>query len=144
MHCFAYERRIRRHETDATQLLQSANYFRLMEECECAFLRSLDLTFFIPEDDLIFPRVNVSCNVLHPLRSGDLVTIELIIKRLGVSSMTFSYLFLNRQEVHVADGEISIVSCVHNSDTEQLKPVPLRREMKERLSHYSMKEDVKC
>lgn len=140
MDYFSYRRLIRNHESDSTGLLQASNYFRLMEECECAFFRSLGLSFFKKGSDTVFPRVSTRLTTLYPIKNGDKIVINTYVKRLGGSSMTLRFLFYKEEDVEqkleIANGEFSVVSCVYDKVKNRLKSVPIERGMRSKILGY--------
>jgi len=146
MGSFQYQRIVQRHETDATGLLQSSNYFRYMEECECAFFRRLGLSFFKQNTNIVFPRVSTHCQVLRPITDGTQLIIIPFIKKLGTSSLTFEFTFFKNDHITnspvIAEGEFSIVSCLYDELKGRLVSSPIEHEMKTILSGY-LKHDKK-
>lgn len=140
MKFFTYERVVRRYESDSTGLVNSSNYFRYMEESECAFFRSLGLSFFKKGSDVVFPRVSTKCQMLFPIKSGDKISINVSVKNLGKNSITLQFLFFNligdNSNILVAKGEFSIVSCVYNDGYGKLTPVPIELQMRQKVIPY--------
>ena len=100
------------HETDMAGIMHFANFFRWMESCEVAFYRSLDLPLisFVPGKVIGWPRVDVSCQYLAPLRFNDVVDVKLFVKKLGKRSITYIFQFRKDGKL-MAQGEMSAV-CV--------------------------------
>jgi len=137
---FSYSRVVRKYEVDSTGLLQVSNYFRYMEECECAFLRSLGLSFFDENDDTVFPRVSTNCQVFSPTRCGDQIVIYATLEKLSRSSMVFLFDFFQeekdgRRQV-VAEGKLSIVACTYDGVKKQLRSVPIKDKMRSKIVEY--------
>ena len=109
---FTIKRQVEFHETDMAGIMHFANFFLWMESCEAAFYRSLGLPLisFIPGQVVGWPRVNVSCQYLSPLRFNDLVEVKLYVKKLGTRSVTYVFQFHKDAKV-VAQGEVTAV-CV--------------------------------
>ena len=109
---FTITRQVEFHETDMAGIMHFSNFFKWMECCEAAFYRSLDLPLisFVPGQVVGWPRVNVSCQYLSPLRFNDSAEVKLYVKKVGTRSVT--YVFQFRQGARfVAQGEVTAV-CV--------------------------------
>jgi len=109
---FTITRQVEFHETDMAGIMHFANFFLWMEGCEVAMYRSLGLPLasFVPGQVVGWPRVNVSCQYLAPLRFNDRVEVKLLVKKMGVRSVTYVFHFLKGATL-VAKGEVSAV-CV--------------------------------
>ncbi len=71
---FTYRRMVQFAETDMAGVMHFSNYFRLMEECEHAWWRSLGLTVYTTSGPKIsWPRVAASCEYVSPARLEDVV-----------------------------------------------------------------------
>ena len=68
------QRRVEFYETDMAGIVHFSNFFRFMEACEHAFLRSLDHELHGMLDGLEtgWPRVNATCDYRAPARFGDI------------------------------------------------------------------------
>lgn len=110
---FRMTRRIAFAETDMAGVMHFSNYFRLMEEAEHAFWRSLDLTVFFRdrEPNLSWPRVATSCEYHAPLRFEDEVELHLVVAKVGAKSLEYKVEFL-RDGVRCAVGKTTAVCCV--------------------------------
>lgn len=99
-------------ETDMAGVLHFSNYFRLMEEVEHAFFRSLGLGVVVERDGAVYswPRVKVSCEYRGPLRFEDEVTLAMTLTRIGTKSYDFEVTF-SRGSERVAVGHITAVCC---------------------------------
>lgn len=109
---FALTRRIQFAETDLACVLHFSNYFRLMEEVEHAFFRSLGFSVVTDVDGVTvsWPRVSVTCEYRAPLRFEDEVELRLAIVRLGAKSMSFEVDFVH-EEQNKATGRITAICC---------------------------------
>jgi len=109
---FAITRQVEFHETDMAGIMHFSNFFKWMESCEAAFYRSLDLPLisFVPGQVVGWPRVNVSCQYLAPLRFNDLADVKLFVKKIGTRSITYLFQFRKGAQL-VAQGEMTAV-CV--------------------------------
>ena len=84
-------RRVQFAETDLAGVMYFANYFRMMEEVEHAFFRSIGTSVCITDQgrQLGWPRVKVSCEYFAPLRFED--EVELRLKIIDVSKRSLTH-----------------------------------------------------
>ncbi|MCC7290809.1 MAG: acyl-CoA thioesterase [Phycisphaerales bacterium] len=109
---FRQKRRIQFAETDLAGVLHFSNYFRLMEEIEHAFFRSLG-TCVISEADGVtvsWPRVAAECEYRAPLRFEDEVELRLILTHVGNKALSYDVEFVLGNEV-AATGKITAICC---------------------------------
>lgn len=122
---FSITRQVEFHETDMAGIMHFSNFFKWMESCEVALYRSLDLPIisFVPGEVVGWPRVNVSCQYLAPLRFNDTARVTLFVKALGLRSVTYHFQFRNGEKL-VALGEMKAV-CVTTGAGGELVAQPL-------------------
>lgn len=98
---FHHRNRVTFADTDASGWVHFPKFFRFVEEAEHAFLRERGLLVF---DRALggWPRVNVSCDFLRPLRFDDEVETRLTLESLGASSITWGF-----EMAHATSGETS-------------------------------------
>jgi acyl-CoA thioester hydrolase len=106
------QRRIQFAETDMAGVLHFSNYFRLMEEVEHAFFRSIGYGVVCDIDGVTvsWPRVSATCEYFAPLRFEDEVGIALRITHVGNKSLSYEVEF-HRGGDRVATGEITAICC---------------------------------
>jgi len=111
-------RRVEWADTDTAGIIHFARYFRLMEEVEHEFLRSLNLSCMMERDGKKFtwPRVSASCEFLRPVRFEDVLDVKLNVLRKGQKSLTFGFVFRHNGN-EVARGQL-ITACCLISDHE--------------------------
>lgn len=82
-------RRVQFHETDLAGVVHFSNYFRMMEEVEHAWWRSLGLSVHMPEHEggIGWPRVSASCDYTAPIRFEDELTLSLAVANVGEKSL---------------------------------------------------------
>lgn len=140
MEVFVFRRVVRKHESESSGLVQLSNFFRYMEECECAFFRSLGLSFFKTGSDVVFPRVEVSLENIHPVQCGDSLLVHTCVERLGSSSLSFGFSFFREtpdaSESLVAKGGFSIVACRHDAGKGGLVSVPVGDDIRKGVRPY--------
>lgn len=126
---FQITRRVAFSETDAAGIAHFANFFRWMEDCEHAFLRSLGASVHdVDEGNLRgFPRVSASCDYFKPLRFEDEFVVTLRVLEKKDKSLTFGFAFTKPGDAEpLAAGK---VTCVHvarpaGSDTMRAASIP--------------------
>jgi len=106
------KRRVQFHETDMAGVMHFSNYFRLMEEVEHAFFRSLDLSVMMTHEalEIGWPRVAASCEYLGPLRFEDEVEMVMRVTKVGEKSFNYEVEFLWEGR-RVALGKMTSVCC---------------------------------
>jgi acyl-CoA thioester hydrolase len=124
---FSITHRVQFSETDMAGIVHFSNYFRLMEEVEHAFLRSLGLSVVMQEGgvEIAFPRKAVSCEYHEPMRFEDVVELKLRVTRLGEKSMHFEVDFVLGGK-HIALGKITSVCCVVENGRMKSTSIPPR------------------
>lgn len=93
-------------------VLHFSNYFRLMEEVEHAFWRSIGLTVYMRDHDpsLSWPRVAVQCEYFTPLRFEDEVTMHFVVTKVGGKSFHYDVEFFRGKD-RCARGTSTAVCC---------------------------------
>lgn len=124
-------------DTDPAALVYFPNIFHYshiaMEQFfeEVCTIRYSDL---VGEKRIGFPTVKIEAEFMQPLRYGDIIDIQLVVKRVGNKSLTFSYSILNDSGVLCAAVEQIVVAmdlATHQSMTipdwirERLAPMRL-------------------
>ncbi len=115
---FALKRTVEFAETDMAGIMHFSNYFRWMEACESAFVRSLGLPLinFTPGEVVGWPRVQATCDFRAPLRYGDEVEVRLFVKEIRTRAVVYVFQFRKiaagrSESTLAAQGEIAAV-CV--------------------------------
>ncbi len=111
-HVFSIRRMVSFAETDMAGVMHFSNYFRLMEEVEHAFWRSINESVVRIEHDqtISWPRVSTHCDFSSPARFEDEIRLELRVARLGQKSITFEVDFYRDLE-QLARGRMTAVCC---------------------------------
>jgi len=130
----AYEvqRRVEFYETDMAGIVHFSNFFRFMEACEHAFVRSLDHELHGMLDGLEtgWPRVNATCDYRSPARFGDLLTVRLFIDEVRNRSVRYRF-EISKDGALVAEGSIAAAHVAITADG--IKAVPLPPPLREKL-----------
>ncbi len=117
-------------ETDMAGIMHFSNFFRLMEETEHAFFRSLSIPVQQEVDNHIigWPRVTASCEYLHPLKFEDKVEIHMLVKKINGKTITYKYQFYKidgNDKIVVAQGKITTVCVQLNMHKEEMEPISI-------------------
>lgn len=133
---FSVPRRIEFRDTDAAGIVHFSAFFPMMEAAEHAALRNLGLSVMQPlvgGGHLTWPRVSAKCDYLSAARFEDLLTIDVSVRRLGTSSVTYGFLF-HDGDMRVAVGEIIAVCCIWMPG-QALRKTAISTDIREKLSH---------
>lgn len=108
---FEFERMVTFAETDMAGIMHFANFFRIMEEAEHAFWRSMGFEVHPKQEPRTgWPRVHASCDFRKPLRFEDVVTVEVLVEEVRGKAVRFLHRFWLGDEL-CATGRITAV-CV--------------------------------
>lgn len=110
---FTYTRRVQFADTDMAGIVHFANFYRFMEEAEHEMFRSLGVKIVENQSDgsvVGWPRVRCSCSFEAPAYYDDLVDVDVTITRVGVKSLSMSFLF-RRGATRLATGDLKTVFC---------------------------------
>ncbi|NOT00747.1 MAG: acyl-CoA thioesterase [Phycisphaerales bacterium] len=109
---FTITRRVQFAETDAAGVLHFANYFRMMEEVEHAFWRSLGHSVWFHDGDgvISWPRVHCTCEYASPAKFEDELSLTFRVARMGKRSVTFEVDF-HRDGLRIASGRTKAACC---------------------------------
>src|SRR5687767_1383765 len=96
---FRMTHRVEFADTDMAGIMHFANFFRLMERTEHAFLRSLGASVHSQHEGrtLGWPRVHVECDFRKPLRFEDEVEVELRVREKRERSLVYDFTFRKLQ-----------------------------------------------
>ena len=131
---FSILRRVQFAETDMAGIVHFANYFRMMEEVEHAFFRSLGLSVAMQYEGMHvgWPRVSVSCDYFGPVRFEQEVELRLRVARLGEKSFNYEVDFLVDGR-RMALGKTTSVCCELRPDG-TMRSIPIPATIREKLA----------
>lgn len=106
------QRTIQFAETDMAGVLHFSNYFKLMEEVEHAFWRSIGYSVYMggKEPNISWPRVAVACEYRLPARFEDTLELRHRLSQLGNRSVEHTIDFYRDGE-RIAGGTMKTVCC---------------------------------
>ena len=113
---FVTKRRVQFSETDMAGVLHFANYYRIMEEVEHEFWRSLGTSVMTRdgEREIGWPRVATSCEYFVPARFEDELELTLRVANVGDRAVTYELEF-RRDGQTLANGRVTAVCCTIGS-----------------------------
>jgi YbgC/YbaW family acyl-CoA thioester hydrolase len=122
---FSITRRVQFAETDMAGIMHFANYFRLMEEVEHGFLRSLGLSVSMQFEGMHvgWPRVSAGCDYFGPVRFEDEIALRLRVIRVGDKSFSYEVDFEVAGK-RVALGKTTSVCCILEAGGMRSIPIP--------------------
>lgn len=117
-------------ETDMAGIMHFANFFRLMERTEHAFLRSLGFSVHMEYEGRTYgwPRVHASCDYRQPLRFEDLVEVQLRVREKKPRALTYEFVFRKPDGegfAEVARGAITAVCVTMDAESGRMKAAPI-------------------
>lgn len=82
-------------DTDAAGIMHFANYFRIMEAVEHAFIRSLGESVHEQDGRRMagWPRIEVACRYFAPVRFQDTIEVRLLVERKTDKAITYRFIF---------------------------------------------------
>lgn len=133
---FRYKRRVQFAETDMAGVMHFANYFRLIEETEHAFYRSMGLSIMMFDQgaEIGWPRASATCEYFAPVRFEQEIELHLRVADVGQKSLTYDVDFL-RDGQRIARGRITKVCCRVADGSFESIPIPdrIRRRLRDAM-----------
>ena len=133
---FSITRRIQFSETDLAGIVHFSNFYKMMEEVEHAFFRSVGLSVSMQHDDIHvgWPRVSSSCEFFGPLKFEDEVELRMRVARVGDKSFSYEVEFLV-QGTRIALGKTTSVCCA--IEDAGMKSIAIPAAIREKLTANS-------
>ena len=122
---FTITRPVQFAETDMAGIVHFANYFRMMEEVEHAFFRSIGLSVSMQHDGMHigWPCVSAACEYFGPIRFEDDVQLNLRVTKVGEKSFNYEVDFVLAGK-RLALGKITSVCCILEKGAMRAIPIP--------------------
>ncbi len=133
---FTITRRVQFSETDLAGIVHFSNYFKMMEEVEHAFFRSVGLSVSMQHDDIHvgWPRVSASCEFFGPVKFEDEIELKLRVGRVGDKSFSYEVEFLV-EGTRVALGKTTSVCC--SVDRGEVRSISIPQAIRAKLTGVS-------
>jgi len=117
-------------ETDMAGIVHFANFYRMMENTEHAFFRSLGFSIHGDYDGVHvgWPRVSASCDFFKPLRFEETVEVQLLVAEVRTRSIRYLFRFWKEaagERVEVARGTMSTVCAALDKTAGKMSAVPI-------------------
>ena len=119
------------HDTDAAGVIYFANFYRMAHSTYETFMESIgfSIRYFLDQADTIPLIVHSEADYKKSVRTGDKLTVELKVEKVGSSSYVLAYKIFND-----ADEIVASLKTVHVSvDKEKRTKVPLPEKFKDPL-----------
>ncbi len=131
---YSITRRVQFSETDMAGIVHFSNYFRMMEEVEHAFFRSVGLSVSMQHDGLHvgWPRVSAGCEYFGPVRFEDEVVLTLRVVKVGEKSFSYEVDFSVGGR-RMALGKTTSVCCAIEPGG-KMKSISIPQTLREKLA----------
>ena len=136
---FIFDRHVRFDEVDAAQILFFARFFNYAHDAMEAFFGQLPGGYvdLINTRKVGLPAVHVEADFINPLRFGDVARIEVVVTRIGRSSVSFRHAMSRLRD----DARVAVVTHVCAAvDLTHMKSVPIPDDMRALMSRHLAKE----
>ena len=129
-HEFTLSHRVEFSETDMAGIVHFANFYRMMENAEHAFFRSLGFSIHAHDGSATigWPRVNAACEFFKPLRFEEIVDIQLLVAEVRPRSIRYAFRFWKDDagaQVEIARGSVTAVCATVDKTTGKLGAVAI-------------------
>ena len=125
---FEYRREMNYYETDRMGIIHHSNYIRFLEECRCAWMKSLNMPMEkLEEEGITIPVIEVNCKYKNPVTFGNVIIIKPTITDYNGIRMTVKYEVLEEETGRIVI-EAYTKHCFTNSE---LKPINLKKHNEE-------------
>jgi YbgC/YbaW family acyl-CoA thioester hydrolase len=129
---FSIRRRVQFSETDMAGIMHFSNFFKLMEEVEHAFFRSVGLSVSMQHDGMHigWPRVSAGCEYFEPVKFEDEIELRMRVARVGDKSFSYEVDFMMSGQ-RVALGKTTSVCCTIES--QGMRSIAIPQAIREKL-----------
>jgi len=122
---FSIVRRVQFSDTDLAGIVHFSNFFKMMEEVEHAYFRSMGLSVSMQHDDIHvgWPRVSAACEFSGPVKFEDEIELCLRVARVGDKSFSYEVDFMVHGK-RAALGKVTSVCCAIDGGALQSISIP--------------------
>ena len=132
---FTYKRKINYYETDKMGIVHHSNYIRFLEEARCRWLESIDMPFYVMEENgVTIPVLGVNCTYKNHVTFGDTILIKPYVKEYSGVRMTIGYEVIEKE----TGKTVIIAETKHCFTDKNLKPINLKKY----APHFSEKYEI--
>ena len=133
---FSTTHRVQFSETDLAGIVHFSNFFKMMEEVEHAFFRSMGLSVSMQHEGLHvgWPRVSSACEFFGPVKFEDELELRLRVTRVGDKSFSYEVDFIVGER-RVALGKTTSVCC--SIDDGSMRSITIPPAIREKLTATS-------
>ena len=138
---FVTTRRVEFCDTDMAGIVHFSNFYKWMEQAEHELFRHVGLTIMNhqPDGSIIgWPRVRGKCAFEAPARYEEVMSIHVLIARMGMKSLTYDIEFY-RDQTRLAYGQMKSVCC-RVDHTQTLQSIEIPQHYRDRLSKYCLSD----
>lgn len=131
---YTYQAKIMMHDTDAAGLLFFSNQLKLAHNAYEGLLEHIGFGFpeLVREKKFFLPIVHTEADFTLPLFVGDLIEVQVVVEKVGKSSFTLGYTFLNTSQKAVGT-----VQTVHVSvNAKEHTKIPIPQELRSKLEQF--------
>jgi len=121
---FTFHYNVKMFDTDASGFLFFTSQMRMAHEAYEAFMVSsnLGIGHMLKTTDYLLPIVHAETDYHWPSRVGDRITIQMTAERVGDTSFTLAYRFMNEEGTEV--GSAKTVHTAVDRKAHQKRPLP--------------------
>ena len=109
-------------DTDATGVIFFPKIFEKCLSVLEKFLKEFSLDRAILQKELFLPVIDAQAKYFVPILPFDILDVELVIKKIGNTSITFEYKFFNKQKILVTSAVL--VHVFVDAGTREKKKIP--------------------
>ncbi|MBK9387653.1 MAG: acyl-CoA thioesterase [Planctomycetes bacterium] len=142
IHAHRVRRMVEFAETDMAGIAHFSNFYRWMEAAEHALFRAAGLSVHrtSAELDSGFARVDARCSFRSPLRYQEWFELEVLVAKMGRSSMRYAFVFRRCDGEHgraaeppIALGSITAVHIPKKPGSTEMRSSPIPEDIREHL-----------
>ena len=128
---YAYQAKIKLHDTDAAGILFFSHQFEIVHDAYESLLEKMGLGFaeLIRHRDYFLPIVHAESDYKAPLFVGDVIEIQVTVENIGNTSFTFAYKLLSSKGQLVGTARTVHVTI----DKKTREKILLPKEMREKI-----------
>jgi YbgC/YbaW family acyl-CoA thioester hydrolase len=141
MNKFTIEERVRWGDVDAAGIIFYGSYIRFFEIGETELFRAVGLPYgkVFDELNIWLPRVHLECDFHRAAQMDDLLQVSVYVGKIGHTSLRLNFEVRKRNEAD--EIEEDLLATAHfvlvATDRENLKPLPVPRELRRALAPYT-------